>query len=276
MLLDRGLLDPRERRATAPTGTVEALDVPETLHALIAARLDGLDPERAAAARRTPPCSARRSRSAGSRRSPDYDEAELEPLLASLVRKEVLVLEADPRSPERGQYGFLQDLLQRVAYETLAQEASARRATLPPLRTSQAMAADEEEIVEVIAAHYLDAYQAAPDADDAPEIKARALRGSRAPASAPRPWRRTRRPSATSSRRPSSPTSRWRGGAARARRRGCALGMGATTRQPSTSSTALELFEAQATTHQPPGSSAELGEVAGSRRAGSMRRLRVG
>ena len=40
--------------------------------------------------------------------------------LASLVRKEVLSVQADPRSPERGQYSFLQDLLKRVAYETLA------------------------------------------------------------------------------------------------------------------------------------------------------------
>ena len=45
----------------------------------------------------------------------------LEPLLASLVRKEMLVLDSDPRSPERGQYGFVQALIQRVAYETLEQ-----------------------------------------------------------------------------------------------------------------------------------------------------------
>jgi hypothetical protein len=38
----------------------------------------------------------------------------------------------------------------------------------------QAFGAGEQEIVEVIAAHYVDAYNAAPDADDAAEIKARA------------------------------------------------------------------------------------------------------
>ena len=36
------------------------------------------------------------------------------------------------------------------------------------------MAAEESEVVEVIASHYLDAYQAAPDADDAAEIKRKA------------------------------------------------------------------------------------------------------
>ena len=40
----------------------------------------------------------------------------------ALVRKEILSVQADPRSPERGQYGFLQDLVQRVAYETLSRK----------------------------------------------------------------------------------------------------------------------------------------------------------
>src|SRR5207244_10024787 len=44
MLLDRGLLV-QEGAAYRLTGTVEALEVPETLHALIAARLDGLSAE---------------------------------------------------------------------------------------------------------------------------------------------------------------------------------------------------------------------------------------
>src|SRR5947209_6566198 len=44
MLLDRGLLE-RAGDAYRLIGTVEALDVPETLQALIAARLDGLSPD---------------------------------------------------------------------------------------------------------------------------------------------------------------------------------------------------------------------------------------
>ena len=47
-------------------------------------------------------------------------EERLQPLLASLVRKEVLSLQADPSSPERGQYGFLQALLRTIAYGTLS------------------------------------------------------------------------------------------------------------------------------------------------------------
>ena len=43
MLLDRGALV-QEGAVYRPTGTIESLEVPETLHALIAARLDGLPP----------------------------------------------------------------------------------------------------------------------------------------------------------------------------------------------------------------------------------------
>ena len=61
MLLDRGLLT-RDGDVYRPTGPIEQLEMPETLHALVAARLDGLRP-RSAASSRTARCSARRSRS---------------------------------------------------------------------------------------------------------------------------------------------------------------------------------------------------------------------
>ena len=43
------------------------------------------------------------------------DEAELEPRLRGLVRRELLTLETDPRSPERGQYSFVQALIRESA-----------------------------------------------------------------------------------------------------------------------------------------------------------------
>ena len=48
------------------------------------------------------------------------EESELEPRLRALVRRELLVHDADPRSPERGQYAFVQALIREVAYNTLA------------------------------------------------------------------------------------------------------------------------------------------------------------
>ena len=123
MLLDQGLLE-QHGNEYRPTGPIEALEVPETLHALIAARLDGLAPEE----RRLVQDASVLGKTFTKQALADVggvSEEELEPLLSALMRKEVFSLQADPRSPERGQYGFLQDLLRRVAYETLA-EAGAK------------------------------------------------------------------------------------------------------------------------------------------------------
>ncbi len=93
-------------------------------------------------------------------------------LLGALVRKEVLSRQADPRSPEHGQYGFLQDLVRYVAYETLSKRD--RRAKHLAAAAYLSAGVADDDIVEVLAAHYLAAYEAAPDASDAPEIKGRA------------------------------------------------------------------------------------------------------
>ena len=123
---------------------------------------------------RTPPCSARRSRSTALAALVGLPEAELEPLLAALVRKEVLGVQADPRSPEHGQYGFLQDLVQRRRLRDALEAGAACPAPRRRRAPERGVRGDEDEVVEVIASHYLAAYEAAPDADDAAEIKGKA------------------------------------------------------------------------------------------------------
>ncbi len=195
MLLDRGLLERQRGR------------VPRRRDARRARRpRDPARPDRSPARRPRPrgaPTARRRLRarqdvlrSRPRRALRRTDEEDVDALLASLVRKEVLALDADPRSPERGQYGFLQALVQRVAYETLsrhdrkAKHLARRRATSP----SEA-GIDPDEIAEVIAAHYLDAFRAEPRARATPTRSRPApSSGSAGPASArPRsPRRRTR------------------------------------------------------------------------------------
>ncbi|MDQ3876021.1 MAG: AAA family ATPase, partial [Actinomycetota bacterium] len=171
MLLDRGLLV-QEGAVYRPAGPIETLEVPETLHALIAARLDGLSAEErrllqdGAVIGKTFTCEAL---SALAR----LDRLEVEPVLAGLVQKEVLTIQADPRSPEHGQYGFLQDLVRRVAYETLAKRERKARHLAVAAYLEQAFPS-EQEVVEVLAAHFLAAYDAVPEDADAGEIKTRA------------------------------------------------------------------------------------------------------
>ena len=171
MLLDRGLIA-QEGPVYRPVGEIGELEVPETLHALIAARLDGLSAEERRLLQDGAVLGKTFTRDGVAALS-GLQLDELDPLLTSLVRKEVLGLQADARSPEHGQYGFLQDLVRHVAYETLSKhERRARhlaaadhlRATFP----------DEDEIAEVIAAHYLDAYEANPQADDSGEVREKA------------------------------------------------------------------------------------------------------
>jgi len=169
MLLDRGLLV-REGNEYRPTGPVEALEVPETLHALIAARLDGLTAKERRVVQDAAVLGKTSMKPALSALS-GMTEEELDPVLGSLVRKEILSIQADPRSPERGQYGFLQDLVRTVAHETLSKRDRKARHLAAAEHLRAAWAGEEDEIAEVMASHYLEAYRAAPDADDAEAIR---------------------------------------------------------------------------------------------------------
>jgi class 3 adenylate cyclase/tetratricopeptide (TPR) repeat protein len=172
MLLDHELLA-REGNQYRVTAAIEALEVPETLHGLIAARLDGLTPverrllQDAAVLGKTFTAEAVRALSG-------LPEPELEPLLAGLVHKELLSIQADPRSPERGQYGFVQELVRTVAYTTLARKDRAARHLAAAAWLETSWGAKPEEIVEVVAFHYLEAWRVAPEAAGAEEFKGKA------------------------------------------------------------------------------------------------------
>ena len=156
MLLDRGALV-QDGPVYRPAGPIAALEVPETLHALIAARLDGLAPGE----RRLLQDAAVLGKTFTKRALATLlglAEAELDPLLDALVRKEVLAKQADPRSPEHGQYSFLQDLVRHVAYETLSKRER-RLAHLAAAAHIESAFPDEEEVVEVSLALPVDAYR---------------------------------------------------------------------------------------------------------------------
>ena len=170
MLLDRGALV-QEGSVYRPTGAVGVLDVPETLHALIAARLDGLNADERRVLQNGAVLGKTFTRQALAVLS-GTSATELDEILTSLTRKEILGLQADPRSPEHGQYGFLQDLLRHVAYETLAK--ADRKAKHLAAAAYLEEAWGDQEVVEVVASHYLDAYGLAPEAADADEIRTRA------------------------------------------------------------------------------------------------------
>src|SRR4051812_20864983 len=165
MLADSGVLEVAGSHYSV-VGDIGALEVPGTLHALIAARLDVLpaaDREllRDAAVLGT----SFTPRSLAAIRG-DTVEA-LDPRLRNLVRKEFLVQDTDPRSPERGQYAFLQGLIREVAYGTLS-KADRRRKHLSVAHHLESLG--DEELAGAVASHYLEALRATPDGPEAEEL----------------------------------------------------------------------------------------------------------
>ena len=162
----------RKASVYRPTGEIPSLEVPETLHGLVASRLDGLPAEERRLLQDAAVLGKTFTRQ-GLAAVGGLTEAELDPLLSSLARKEILGVQADPTSPEHGQYGFLQDLVRHVAYETLSKKERRARHLAAAAYLVDAFP-NEDEITEVLASHYLDAYTALPDAEDAAEVKAKA------------------------------------------------------------------------------------------------------
>jgi len=172
-LIDRKIVQPVEG-VYRLTGEVGQLAVPDSLHALLAARLDALDPQvrrlvaDAAVLGATFPAEALIAVSG-------QDETAVRAALAELVRREVLSVSADRLSPERGSYQFAQNMLRQVAYDTLSRRDRKARHLKVAAHLRAVFLGDGEEVTDVIARHYLDALDAVPDDVDAGQIRSQAI-----------------------------------------------------------------------------------------------------
>ena len=155
------------------SGDVADIEIPDSLHGLIGARLDQLE---------------------GDERSLLQDAAvlgqsftvqgllalreatgeELTAALEPLVRREVLTVERDPRSPERGQYRFVQSIIREVAHQRISKADRLER----HMRVAEYFQSlDDPEVAGVVASHYLDALEVSPEGEAADEVRARAIAG---------------------------------------------------------------------------------------------------
>jgi class 3 adenylate cyclase/predicted ATPase len=172
-LIDRDIVRPIEG-AYRLVGDVGELAVPDSLHALLAARLDALDPPvrrlvaDAAVLGSTFPAEALAAVSG-------QDQPMVRAGLDVLVRREVLTVSADPLSPEKGSYGFAQHLLRQVAYDTLSRRDRKARHLTVAAHLRAAFPGDGEEVADVIARHYLDALDAVPADPDDSQIRGQAI-----------------------------------------------------------------------------------------------------
>jgi class 3 adenylate cyclase/tetratricopeptide (TPR) repeat protein len=157
------------------------LSAPTSLQTLIAARLDALT----AAERRVVQDASVLGlafHQTGLASLSDLPAGEVDLALLGLVRKGIVEPQLDPRSPELGQYRFLQALVREVAYGTLARrDRKARHLAAAAHLSSEGDVA--ESLSGIIAQHLLDALDASTAQDPDRAAIAERARGLLAAAS---------------------------------------------------------------------------------------------
>ncbi|MBA2719675.1 MAG: AAA family ATPase [Chloroflexi bacterium] len=143
-----------------------SLAIPDTLTALVGARLDALDPrdrsllQHAAVLGQT--FSVMGLAAVSGRRAD-----ELRAQLGVLTEHDIVAEVTDPRSPERGQFTFVQALTRDVAYRTLTRR-DRRERHLAAARYLERTAS--VEVAGALAAHYLAAFESAETASDSADV----------------------------------------------------------------------------------------------------------
>ncbi|MCL1594115.1 MAG: AAA family ATPase [Actinomycetia bacterium] len=155
-------------------GSDSELTVPDSLSAIIGARLDKLSSTEQGLIQ---DASVLGYSFSGSALAAQRDEGieSIEPILRDLVRDELLEFDEDPRSPERGQYRFVQGLIKEVAYGRMNRAEKVAR--------HLAIAADLEsvgdpEFAGIVAGHYAFAAEADPANAELVGKAGRALSGA--------------------------------------------------------------------------------------------------
>jgi class 3 adenylate cyclase/tetratricopeptide (TPR) repeat protein len=174
---DPGRPDGAERRRTArePAAAVSSIEVPDSLHGLIAARIDAL------------PLQERRLLLAaavlGHRFRPEAlitvagaDPGVTRQRIDGLARRELLAVDEELGSPGHGDLGFVQDLVREVAYSTLAR-SERRSLHLAAARYLEAL--KDDDVAEPLAGHLLEAHRLAPEHPDAVRLARRAVAAMR-------------------------------------------------------------------------------------------------
>jgi class 3 adenylate cyclase/tetratricopeptide (TPR) repeat protein len=170
MLQDRGVLVQEGSRYHL-AGDVSELAVPETLHALVASRLDGLTASERSLLQDASVLGASVTAASAAALS-GLAEPEVKRVFDGLVAKQIMGRDDDPRSPERGQYVFLQGLVRTVAYSTLSRRARKAKHLAAAAYLEQTWPGEARDIAEVLASHYQEAIRAEPEAADVEALRA--------------------------------------------------------------------------------------------------------
>jgi tetratricopeptide (TPR) repeat protein len=170
MLLADGDLVMRDDDCCTPTRDLSTIRVPDTVRAVTGARLDRLPPDTRSLLQDAAVLGTAFTRT-GLGAMAGLDAMQLEGLLEPLVHRELLEFESDPRSPERGQYRFVQSMIREVAYGRLTRDERRVR----HIRAAEFFSdLGELELAGAAADHYMAAHRVTDDADDAKALAAEA------------------------------------------------------------------------------------------------------
>ncbi len=168
MLGDRG--DGGAARQSRSQAMVAQVQVPDSLHGLIAARIDSL------------PADERRLLLAASVLGPRFrldalvavaggDAVRTRERVEALLRRELLTVDEELSSPAHGELGFVQDLVREVAYHTLAHS---QRRTLH-LAAARYLEGLDDDVAEQLAGHLVEAHRLTAPSRDAERLARRAV-----------------------------------------------------------------------------------------------------
>ena len=175
-LIDRDLVVPRGGQyvvADPSSLDVESLAAPASLQALVAARLDSLAEEQRQV--------IDRASVLGMTFTPDAlgklcdGIADIDGVLAPLLRSQLLSQESSRLSAEFGQYRFVQSVVRQVAYSMLSRH-DRKRLHLRVVQVFDELTDTADELAAIIAQHYLDAIDAVPSDPDVDELGLAAIR----------------------------------------------------------------------------------------------------
>ena len=170
MLDSQGLLVPVGEGRFRYEGESHSLEIPDSLHGLVGARLDQLDPSLRAVVQDAA-ILGQSFTLEGLRALRGGTVDELRDALEPLVRREVLGVNRDPRSPERGQYRFVQSIIREVAHQRISR---ADRFTRHLAVAHYFASLGEPELAGIVTSHLLDALEVAPT-DRRDEIRSEAV-----------------------------------------------------------------------------------------------------
>ena len=152
-------------------GDAAEMALPDTLQTVIGARLDRLTPDLRGLLQDGAVLGQTFTLEAISALREEARD-EIESALGNLINIELLDIEDDPRSPERGQYRFVQSLIREIAYGRLNRDErrSKHRAVAEYFESFE-----DPELAGIISSHYIGAFEATPESSERDELADRAL-----------------------------------------------------------------------------------------------------